>query len=327
MTQRVFKQADLRYLALALAADQTHAGISIFELGLGINTEGSGSKAERAKTILRTIFERPDCDELVVKLLNYVYVEDPYAVTSDANTAFATLKSNVLEPREVKLTEDGFKLPSLASSLAAEVSATEHSSGQPEGFGAPHRGAKVHTIVDPPVDLQEDVDRRKVFVVHGRDTRPVVVLRQFLHHLGLSMMQWSEAVDKAAGSQPHTYEIVRAGMAACAAVIVLFSPDDLARSKDEFCEENDPDRNLQGQARQNVLLEAGMAFAMARERTIFVKSASTREISDIAGFNWVQLDGKWDSRRDLKQRLIKAGADVRIGEYDLADELAGPFKV
>ena len=70
-----------------------------------------------------------------------------------------------------------------------------------------------------------------------------------------------------------------------------------------------------------------MAFALARERKIFLQSATTREISDIAGFNWVNLDGRWDSRNDLKERLNRAGASVRAGNYNLADELAGPFKV
>ncbi|TFB97597.1 hypothetical protein [Cryobacterium sp. HLT2-28] len=70
-----------------------------------------------------------------------------------------------------------------------------------------------------------------------------------------------------------------------------------------------------------------MAFALARERTIFLQSAKTRDISDIAGFNWVKLNGVWDSRNDLKNRLEKAGADVRKGNFDLMDSLAGPFSV
>ena len=78
---------------------------------------------------------------------------------------------------------------------------------------------------------------------------------------------------------------------------------------------------------QNVLLEAGMAFAMNRERTVFVRASRIREISDIAGFNWVTLDGEYDSRKDLKERLEHAGAAVRPGTYNLLDTLAGPFKI
>lgn len=170
-------------------------------------------------------------------------------------------------------------------------------------------------------------DPSKVFVVHGRDMRPVETLKQYLLFLGLQMMPWSEAVGFTRASQPHIYDVVRAAMTNAAAVIVIFSPDDLARVKDDFSEPGDHDRTPQGQARQNVLLEAGMAFAMEPTRTIFLKSAATRDISDIAGFNWVKLDGKWDSRSDLKNRLTKAGAAVRQGSYDLGDPLAGAFKV
>jgi predicted nucleotide-binding protein len=141
------------------------------------------------------------------------------------------------------------------------------------------------------------------------------------------MMPWSEAVDLTGESQPHTYDVVHAGITHAAATIVIFSPDDLGRAKDEFSAPGDPERNPSGQARQNVLLEAGMAFAMARDRTIFVKSARTRDISDIAGFNWVKLDGSWDSRKDLKGRLAKLSKAVRSGDYDLRDALAGPFRI
>lgn len=171
------------------------------------------------------------------------------------------------------------------------------------------------------------MDRRKIFVVHGRDMRPVSVIQQYLQHLHLEMMSWSAARALTGKPSPHTYEIVEAGMRGAAAVLVIFSPDDLARVKDDFSDDDDPDRALQGQARQNVLLEAGMAFAMSRERTVFVQTARTREISDIAGFNWVPLNGLYDSRKDLKERLVQAGATVRSGDFDLMDRLAGPFRV
>jgi predicted nucleotide-binding protein len=141
------------------------------------------------------------------------------------------------------------------------------------------------------------------------------------------MMPWSEAVRLTGEAQPHTYDIVHAGMTHAAAIIVIFSPDDLARVKDDFSEMDDPDRTPQGQARQNVTLEAGMAFAMAPKRTIFVKSQATREISDIAGFNWVKLNGEYDSRADLKNRLEIAGADLRPQSENLMDPRAGNFRV
>ena len=50
-------------------------------------------------------------------------------------------------------------------------------------------------------------------------------------------------------------------------------------------------------------------------------------ISDIEGFNWVNLDGQWESREDLVNRLWHAGADVKLNTSRLDHHLAGPFKV
>jgi predicted nucleotide-binding protein len=319
----------VRYLANALAQDQTHAGITTFELGLGLDTEQAGSKPERAKIILRDVFSRPNADELIVQMLNYVYVEDAYSITSSANTVYATLKANVLDPRGVTLTDDGFCLPSGTDGVPVPTASEPVRERAASGASSTHTGPTTPKTGPPPATSVDTsgVDARKVFVVHGRDPRPVEVIEQFLQFIGLEMMAWSEAVARTKKSQPHTYDIVRAGMASCAAVIVLFSPDDLARVKDDFSDEDDLDRKPQGQARQNVLLEAGMAFATAPERTIFVKSAPTREISDIAGFNWVTLDGTWESRAGLRERLDNAGANIHAGNPNLTAPLAGPFRV
>lgn len=220
----------------------------------------------------------------------------------------------------------------LREHLAVQPNTTTTPVGQVNPAGTLGYREPPSTItVDEPVSsvrLPPVRDASKVFVVHGRDLRPVGILRRYLLFLGLHVMAWSEAVALTEKSQPHTYDIVKAGIDHAAAVIVIFSPDDLARVKDDFSESSDdPDRTLQGQPRQNVTLEAGMAFATAPDRTIFLRSGSTRGISDIAGFNWVSLNGTWDSRADLKSRLEKAGAAVRLGAYNLADDLTGPFKV
>lgn len=326
MPSEIFKRVDTRYIASALSENATHASIGAFELGLGLHTEGN--KGERANQVVRYMFDQADTDGLVIQLLNYLFVENPYAVTSDQNTTYRQLRVNVLEPRGVQLTDNGFALPDGRDVDTIET--VERSPAPPTPAAADdlfgplfQTGATVSTGVSESTTR----DPRKVFVVHGRDTRPVEVLKQFLLYLGLQMMPWSEAIQLTGETQPHSYDVVRAGMTHAAAVIVIFSPDDLARVKDDFSQPDDPDRVPKGQARQNVILEAGMAFAMAPERTIFVRSAAVREISDVAGFNWVKLNGEWDSRNDLKSRLETARAAVRPGAYDLRDTLAGPFQV
>lgn len=166
----------------------------------------------------------------------------------------------------------------------------------------------------------------KVFVVYGQDKEPVDVVKQFLLFCGLHAMEWSEAVAKAiddtARSTPTTYDIVKAGMASAAAIVVIFSPDELAQLDPRLA--GGKPTTVEGQPRQNVLIEAGMAFATAPERTILVQAGQTRAISDIDGFNYVKLDGEFDSRQDFVNRLRKAGADLRPGP-NLLDTHAGTF--
>ena len=290
--------------------------------------ESIGNKGERANQIVGEIFRRADTDALVLELLNYLFVENPYADTSEQNRSFQNLLTKVLAPRGVVLTGNGYALPdgrdidSMNPKPAHQRSETLAPTGLEWDTDTPPASTPSTITASDAVR-----DAKKIFVVHGRDPRPVEVLAKYLQFLHLEMMTWSAAVDLAEGTQPHTYDIVKAGIDSAAAVIVIFSPDDIAHIKDDFSAEGDPDRTPVGQARPNVLLEAGMAFALARTRTIFLQSARTREISDIAGFNWVKLNGVWDSRNDLKNRLEKAGADVRKGNFDLMDSLAGPFAV
>ena len=327
----------MRYLASALAEGMTHDGISTFEMGLDLTT--MGNKGNRSNQVVTFMFKQPDTDALVLSLLNYLYVENTYSNQAMTGEAFKLLESNVLKRRRIGLKDNGYTLPD-----GRDVDSLERVDRAPQA--ATSEAATVQTNLfdgfftnnvsfeqtsqtlgapSEPATIQREAN--KVFVVHGRDMRRVTVIRQYLLHLGLYMMTWSEAVDLTGESQPHTYDVVRAGIAGSAAVLVIFSPDDLARIKDEYSEPSDPDRVPHGQPRQNVLLEAGMAFAMSQQRTIFIKSAPTRDISDIAGFNWVKLNGEYDSRRDLKLRLTRAGAAVRPGDYDLSDPLSGSFRV
>ncbi len=337
VASELFKRIDTSYLIRALANDTTHAGISTFDLSVGIDTSNDGSKHDRAVKVIKHVFEQPDTDALIIEMLDVLYLQNPYAMRDD-NETYQQLHSKVLVPRGITLGDDGFTLPDGRGldQLERVTGAVEPTPKPTPAFpdvwpsaeftpwsSAEHSKPKV----EPAPATEPKRALNKVFVVHGRDPRPVDTLKQYLLFLGLHMMPWSEAVSLTGKPQPHTYDVVQAGMENAAAIIVIFSPDDLARIKDDFSESGDPDRTPQGQARQNVTLEAGMAFAMAPERTIFLKSANTREISDIDGFNWVKMNGTWDSRMDLKNRLTNAGATVSSGNQNLMDTLAGPFKV
>ena len=327
MASDLFKLSDKRYLIAAYAGGATHGSMGVFESGLQFTAMGS-NKVERATSTINYLFKQRNTDDLVIELLNFLFVENPYANTTSENANYEALRAAVLEPRGIRLTVDGFMISPPAASLTASAlpEPSPPLTQSLDHLSTPSAEATGTGTVAKPVAPTQTPSSKTVFVVHGRDRRPVDAIETFLMFLGLTMMTWSEAVKLSGETQPHTYDVVKAGMDGAAAVIVIFSPDDEATVKSQFAaigERQAP----QGQARQNVLVEAGMAFAQSRKKTIFVQSETTRPITDLEGFNWVNLDGNWDSRQDLINRLEKAGAEPSPAYQDLNHRTAGLFKV
>jgi predicted nucleotide-binding protein len=337
MPSDIFKVIDKRYLIGAYAGNTTHGTMTAYESGLGFTSTGN-NKIERATSTINYLLQQPNTDELLLDMLNHLFVENPYANPTPANETWEALRTKVLVPRGVELTEDGFRVippkagnqdqPDSTSDRDAESDALARYPGLKTGVQA-FSGVlgNLNTgSAEKPIPPASTPWSKTVFVVHGRDTRPVDQIETFLLFLGLTMMSWSEAVKLTGETQPHTYDIVKAGMDGAAAVVVVFSPDDEARVKDEYAAPGET-RMPQGQARQNVLVEAGMAFVQSRTKTIFVQSEPTRPITDLEGFNWVSLDGQWDSRQDFINRLDKAGANPKPTNPQLNHRTAGEFKV
>ena len=107
----------------------------------------------------------------------------------------------------------------------------------------------------------------------------------FLRSLGLRPLEWSEAVQATDNPIPYIGEILETAFTTAQAVIVLFTPDDEARLRDALRAPGEPphETELTGQARPNVLFEAGMAMGRSQERTVLVELGSLRPFSDIAG--------------------------------------------
>lgn len=137
-------------------------------------------------------------------------------------------------------------------------------------------------------------------------------------------LSWTDAEGHAEAHE--TLKIVETGLEVAQAVIVLFTPDDEARLHPRFHRDGDPSYETEptGQARPNVILEAGMAYAKDPARTIFARYGKLRPISDIAGLHFVNLDNDWGSRVSLRTRLLKAGVRLDLNA-DLTANDAGTF--
>ena len=125
----------------------------------------------------------------------------------------------------------------------------------------------------PERQLYPATDAREVFVVHGRNNHARDALFQFLRALDLHPLEWSEAVRSTGKGSPYIGEILDAAFSRAHAVVVLFTPDDEARLKAEFRIEGDPphETGFSGQARPNVLFEAGMAMSRTEDRTVLIE--------------------------------------------------------
>jgi predicted nucleotide-binding protein len=105
---------------------------------------------------------------------------------------------------------------------------------------------------------------KSVFVVHGRDEALRKSMFDFLRALGLHPMEWDHALKQARskGANPYVGDILDEVMEKAQAVVVMFSPDDLVQLKEQFLHADDraTESKPQGQARPNVLFEAGLAM-------------------------------------------------------------------
>ena len=163
-------------------------------------------------------------------------------------------------------------------------------------------------------EYRPPTDTREVFVVHGRNLTARDALFDFLRSIDLHPLEWSEAVQNTGKTMPYTGEILEAAFSRAHAVVVLLTPDDDARLKESLRNENDPPHEtyLSGQARPNVLFEAGMSMGRNPERTILVELGTLRPFTDIAGIHVIRLDNTSQRRQELAQRLRSAGCPVNL---------------
>ena len=152
-------------------------------------------------------------------------------------------------------------------------------------------------------------DAHNVFVIHGRNAQIKQSMFDFLRSIDLRPLEWSQLVASTRSGSPYIQTVLNQAFVQAQATIVLLTPDDVAMLNNSLWMKDDPEyeKRLTGQARPNVLLEAGMAIALNREQTIFVEIGELRPFSDMAGIHTLRFDGSPNSRQALVSRLKTAG--------------------
>lgn len=154
-------------------------------------------------------------------------------------------------------------------------------------------------------------DPRRVFIIHGRNAAARLAIERFVQTLGLQAIDFDQlAADHGA---EFVGNIVRAGLQQAQGIVALFTPDEFAvLGASPLRGPHDAASDLQRwQARPNVIFEAGIAFGIARERTILVTLGSEVSLfSDIAGIHILRLNNSIESRKRFRQKLIGVRCEV-----------------
>ena len=190
--------------------------------------------------------------------------------------------------------------------------------------GPPGHEAQVSTV--PEQSRHSPINPRELFVVHGRNSAARDALFEFLRAIDLQPLEWSVAVQSTGKSSPYIGEILDAAFSRARAVLVLFTPDDEARLRDALHQPGEAahETELTGQARPNVLFEAGMAMGRSEDHTVLVEIGQLRPFSDVAGRHVIRLDNSTQRRQELAQRLGIAGCPVNLSGTDW--HTAGDFE-
>lgn len=152
--------------------------------------------------------------------------------------------------------------------------------------------------------IQNQVNQRKVFVVHGQDNEAKESVARFLQRLNLEPIILHEQPN--AGKtiiekfEHHSNDVGYA--------VVLLTPDDLG------CNKNNQS-DLQSRARQNVIFELGYFFAKLERKNVCALYKEGVEIpSDIYGIVYVSMDvgGSWQYQLAKEMRQAGLNIDMNI---------------
>jgi len=160
--------------------------------------------------------------------------------------------------------------------------------------------------------------KRKVFVVHGRNTEINKAMFSFLRSIDLVPLEWGMLRKETGVPSPYIGEILDKAFEIAQTVLVLFTPDDMSLLQKKFWQKNDPpyEHIPYSQARPNVLFEAGMAMGRHSQNTVLVQIGDVKPFSDIAGRHLLYLDNSSEKRQELIARLADTGCALNASGVD-----------
>ena len=159
-----------------------------------------------------------------------------------------------------------------------------------------------------------------IFVVHGRDAKLRDAMYGLLGALGLKPQEWGHAIRAARGKggNPYVSEAVTKIMERAQAIVVMLSPDDEVKLKEQFVgkTEKESEGKMRGQARPNVIFETGIAIGTHHRKTVIVQIGEVKPFTDIGGMHILHLTGSDKSRHEFANRLEDLNCKIdRDGDH------------
>jgi hypothetical protein len=134
-------------------------------------------------------------------------------------------------------------------------------------------------------------DPRRVLLIHSLESQTADELKKFLMSLGLDVVSRDQALELAGVSSPLLLEGFRTSLEVAQAIVVLLDEQS-------------------GRARDNLLLEAGLAVGLAASRTIFLHVGSQPIPTALSGIQTLRLSNVAEGRMALMRELRRAGCAV-----------------
>ncbi len=180
----------------------------------------------------------------------------------------------------------------------------------------------------PDDDAAATTPKPRVFIVHGRDLAARDELKKCLASLELDVEPFEQIADRLA-PMPVIADVVRAAIERADVIVVLFTPDEQAALFDPETArfvDNEP-AAARWQARPNVIFEAGWAFGVKPDQTVFVSLGDTVALfADLGGHHVIRLDAP-GGKAQLRRRLapLCRGRFTAQNEAWLNDPATGQF--
>jgi predicted nucleotide-binding protein len=168
-------------------------------------------------------------------------------------------------------------------------------------------------------------DPKKVFIIHGRNTKARNELGIFVRSLGLSPINFMD-LRASMGGTPTVAEIVERGMDQAQGVIALVTADEYAAVRPDLRYAHDqPDDIARWQARPNVIFEAGMAFGRDRKRVVFVLLGNPKLFTDVAGIHILRPNNDPSSDRVTLRNALSQGMGCEVDLHSSDWMTSGDF--